>query len=76
MQKEQQEMLRVQQESINDLKVMITQLLISRKKSSKDPKPNTSSRKSKEKQKQGESFSSEKTESENNFNSEPPKSLS
>ena len=69
-------MLRVQQETINDLKVMITQLLTNRKKSSKDPKPNTSSSKSKEKQKQGESFSSDKTERENNFNSESPKSSS
>ena len=68
VQKEQQKMLRVQQESINDLK-KITQLLINRRKKSK---PNASSSKSKGKQKQGESSSSEKIESENNTNSEPP----
>ena len=63
VQKEQQEMLWVQQKSINDLKAMITQLLTNQKKGSK---PNTSSSKNKRKKKQGESSSSEKIESENN----------
>jgi len=69
-------MLRVQQESINDLKMMITQLLTNRKKSLKGPKPNTSSSKNNGKQKYGEISSSEKTESDNNSSSEPPKSSS
>ena len=63
-------MLRVQQESINNLKMMIIQLLTNRRRSSKGPKPNASFSKSK---KQGEISSFEKTESENNSNSEPPK---
>ena len=42
VQKEQQEIFRVQQESIDDLKMMITQLLINQKKGSK---PNTFFRK-------------------------------
>ena len=69
-------MLWVQQESINDIKVMITQLLTNWKESLKGPKPNTSSSGSEGKEKQGESSSSKKTESENNPNSKPPKSSS
>jgi len=75
VQKEHQKILRVQQESIDDLKAMITQLLTNQKKSFKGSKPNTSSSNNKGKQKQRES-SSEKAESENNSNSKPPKSSS
>ena len=75
VQKEQQKMLRVQQDSIDDIKAMITQLLTNQKKSLKGSRPNTSSSNNKGKQKQRES-SSEKAESENNSNSEPPKSSS
>ena len=44
VQRKQQEMFRVQQESINDLKVMITQLLRNRRRGSKGFKPNGFSR--------------------------------
>jgi len=65
-------MLRVWQESINDIKEMITQLLTNRWKKSEGPKLNASSSKSKGKQKQGKSSSFEIIESENNSNSKPP----
>ena len=73
VQQKQHEILRVQQESINDLWEMITQLLTNRRQKSKGPKPNASFNKRKRKQKQEEISSSEKTESENNPNSEPLK---
>ena len=76
MQQVQQEMLRTQQEFINDFKKMITLLLANLKKKSKGPKPDASSSMSKEKKKEGESSTSQKTESEDNPNFELPKSLS
>jgi len=49
VQKEQQEVLWVQQESIDDPKAMITQLLTNQKNSSKGSKPKTSSSKNERK---------------------------
>ena len=57
----------LEQESIDELKIMITQLLKNQKKGSK---PNTYFSKNKGKYKQGERLSFEKTKSENNSNSE------
>jgi len=65
-------MIRTQQESINTLKQMLSQLLKDKKK----PKGKTPSKKSKGKQKEGESSSSANTESEKHSNSELPKSSS
>jgi len=74
VQREQQDMLRVQQESSNDLKKMIALLLD--KKKSKGSKTRASSSKSKRKQKEDESSPSEKTKNDDNSNFEPPKSSS
>ena len=69
-------MLQVQQESINDLKKMIT-LLLERRKKPKSLKPCGSfSKHSKGKNEEGESSTSEKTDGENNFNCEISKSSS
>jgi len=72
VQREQFDMVRTQQEYIDSLKQMLSQLLEDKKK----PKAKTPSKKSKGKQKQGESSSSANTESEEHSYFEPPKSLS
>jgi len=64
-------MIWAQKESINTLKQMLAQLL---KKKTKKLKAKGSF--SKGKGKEGENSTSERIESENNFNSEPPKSSS
>ena len=66
VQKAQQEMLQVQQESINDLKKMIA-LLLEKPKKLKSSKPGASSSKSKGKEKVGENSTSENTNDKNNF---------
>ena len=65
-------MIQTQQESIDTLKQMLSQLLKDKKKS----KGKTPSKKSKGKQKEGKSSSFVNTESEEQFNSVPPKSSS
>ena len=63
-------MIRAQQESIDTLKQMLSQLLKDKKK----PKVQTPSKKSKGKRRR-ESSSSAHTENDEHSNSEPPKSL-
>ena len=75
----QQEMLQVQQESINDPKKMIAFFLKKPKKKPKSSRPGASSSKpfkSKAKEKVGESSTSENTDGESNFKYEIPKSSS
>ena len=72
VQREQLDMIRALQESINTLKQMLSQLLKEKKK----PKGKTPFKKSKGKQKEGESSSSAKTENEEHSSSELPKSSS
>ena len=69
-QREQLDMIRAQQKSIDTLKQMLSQLLEDKKK-----KPNTKTpfKKSKGKQKEGNSSSSAHTEDEEHSNSEPSK---
>ena len=70
-------MLWAQQESINDLKKMITLLLDKQKKKPKSLKIKASSSKSKSKEKEGENFTSEHSDgNENNFEYENPESSS
>jgi len=65
-------MLRAQQESINDLKKMIT-LLLDKQKKPKSPKTKASSSKSRGKEKEGENSASEHSDgNENNFGFEDP----
>ena len=64
-QREQLDMIRSQQESIDTLKQMLSQLLEGKKK----PKAKTSSKKSKGKRKEGKSSSSAHTEEEEHSNS-------
>jgi len=66
-------MIRAQQESINSLKQILSQLLEDKKKK---PKAKTSSKKSKSKWKEGESSSSAHTEEEDQSSSELSKPLS
>jgi len=63
-------MLQVQQESINDLKKMITFLLEKLKKKLKSSRPGASSSRSKDKEKVGENSASKDTDGENNLNYE------
>ena len=72
VQREQFDMIRAQQESIDTLKQMLLQLLKEKKK----PKGKIPFNKSKGKRKEGESSSFANTESEEHSNSEPPKSSS
>ena len=72
IQREQFNMIRTQQESIDTLKQMLSQLLKDKKK----PKVKTPSKKSKGKRKEGESSSSTYTKNKKHFNSESPKSSS
>ena len=65
-------MIQTQQESIDAVKQMLSQLLKDKKK----PKAKTPSKKSIGKQKEGESSSSVNTENDEHSNSEPPKSSS
>ena len=65
-------MIRAQQESINALKQILSQLFKEKKKQ----KGRTPSKKSKGEWKEGESSSSANTENEEHSNSEPPKSSS
>ena len=71
-QREQLNMIRAQQESIDTLKQMLPQLLEDRRR----PKPKTSSKKSKGKLKEGENSSSAHTKEEGQSNSESSKPLS
>ena len=71
VQKEQFDMIRAQQESIDTLKQMLAQFLEDKKSKAK-----TSSKKSKDKQKEGESSSSVHIEEEKQSNSESSKSSS
>ena len=72
VQKEQFDMIRAQQESVETLKQMLVQLLEDKKKSN----AKTSSKKSKGKRKEGESSSSVHIEEEEHSNSESSKSSS
>ena len=72
VQREQFDMIRAQQESIDTLKKILIQLLKDKKKS----KTQTSSKKSKDKWKEGESSSSVHIEEEKQSNSESSKSSS
>jgi len=63
-------MIRAQEESIDTLKQMLSQLL----KDKKEPKAKTFSKKSKGKRKEGESSSFANTENEEHSESKPPKS--
>jgi len=67
-QKEQFDMIRAQQDSIDTLKQILSQLLKEKKK----PKGKTASKKSKGKRKEGEISSSANTKSKEHSNSEPP----
>ena len=75
MQKAQQEMLQVQQESINDLKKMIAILIEKLKKKLESLRPDCSSSTGKGKKK-GENSTFENTKDENNFEYKIPKSSS
>ena len=68
-QREQLEMIRAQQETINTLKQMLSQLL----ENGRRPKPKTPSKKSKGKRKEGKSSSSAHTEEEGRSNPESSK---
>ena len=72
VQREQFDMIRTQQESIDNLKQILSQLLKDKKKQ----KANTHSKKFKGKRKEGESSSSVNIDSEEHSNSKPPNSSS
>ena len=77
VQQAQHEMLQAQQDSINDLKKMVTLLLEKSKKKMKSLKTKASSRKSKGKKKEGEKSTSEHSDgNKNNFGYENPESSS
>ena len=77
VQQAQHEMLRAQQESVNDLKKMMTLLLDKQKKKTKSPKTKSSSSKSKGKEKKGENSTSEQFDgNEDNFRFEKLESSS